>query len=466
MKFNIPCEWLDIQYKNKPLIMRSLIILFVNITFIKSSSNEENQYDGEAIKSDRPIITASNDLQKTNTKLLYCQSEYPFETDIELFQNEDIELSQNNGLLISTFKNNLDKTFIIGISNILDMIYAIYPICLDTIKIQFENVLYHIQSSSQSKEKNSKNNLNRDIFKSLNMFILVGDLSYNIPYSDILGEHFNVKFESIKEDTTEQQIIKIRNKPIKIFDVNVEKFLTYDNTLVPIINIILMTKFEFEWKLPFNEKSDGGNTEKFYPIRNNYKDYDELEFMNIHYTKESVDFYNFLDDKYEYYEKIIVSKKGNSSVFFIMPMSPVVLEELIRDITTPTTEVFSQISNKSRNYKNKGGEESIKIYLPKFNIKRGNNIKDLFVGSDGKSILGGGDILKNFLVHNIPIKNFRQEINFEIHERGSSGENPIDISSSVNKTHVMSLISFNKPFLFGIKVDGVIQMIGSYYGND
>ena len=204
--------------------------------------------------------------------------------------------------------------------------------------------------------------------------------------------------------------------------------------------------------------------------------------MKIKYFHSSQDLYDELDldlnsgrNGYHYYEKKIKSEiEGKEySAFFIMPNKGRTMEELITALSSNDSDVSKQLSMSSYTNKNSKvkeiGSGSV-IRIPIFEAYKRNDIKEILI-REGVTDMFEKDknTLKSLFVDSKKsnVGDIRQTIHFQINEEGViiGGTEP-DLVQARGGCGGAIYVTFDNPFVYGLKANRVVRFIGSFYGDE
>ena len=157
-----------------------------------------------------------------------------------------------------------------------------------------------------------------------------------------------------------------------------------------------------------------------------------------------------------------------------MPNKGRTMEELITALSSNDSDVSKQLSMSSYTNKNSKvkeiGSGSV-IRIPIFETYKRNDIKEILI-KEGVTDMFEKDknTLKSLFVgsNKSKVGDIRQTIHFKINEEGVKigGTEIRDIAQSRSGCGGAIYVTFDNPFVYGLKANGVVQFIGSFYGNE
>lgn len=432
------------------LLVAALISIGGIIIHYKTMNNTSHPLQQEAPKNGNQVS------QKEDT-------EYNF--DKTQFKNTKLKLNDNLIKSVKLFESQLKETSIIVLTSFLDILYAIYPILSSSARKEIDQNFTNISNSIISEEKTSSSFLSSEDFKLLNYAILTKSIDYNKEYVDILKKDYKFDFEDMTKSSVSEKVNTLNEIVDKKTNGDIKDFFSEEKLNGSVFLLLSVVTFDFKWANKFGLVGEKFffNTKEGKPDLNNSKN---MDFMKLEHEDLHGDFYGELiikEKSFVFYEKKIESTDKKISMFFIMPGDDKgQLSDLDEDI-------MKNISGRDINV----GTESIKkiegenfIMIPKFEVSKKNNFKDIMKNQHISQVfVENNNPLEEFSKENCFIGEFYQNVVLKVNELGVKGSAATVAVILMRGTTPKDVI-FNRPFRYGLKVDGNLVFIGSFYGND
>ena len=424
-----------------------------------------------------------------------------YDLDISQFKSNKVDLSENSYMATKLLKKELNTTSVVVLTSLLDIIYGIYPILSESAKQEMILKFPAIENSMDSIYKESSSFLPKENFTILNYSILTCPIEYNKTYVSILEDKYKLKFKNITESSVKEQVITLNQEIFKATNGDITNFFTEEILKGSEFLLLSIVTFNLEWA--YSKLSEGTDKKKF-TISEDREEHTTIDFMRFRHVE--LDFLGQFKKNgkmFWLYEKPLLSEK-ETSMFFIMLVNKsegklsdlddddTMLKELCKNrrnmrnideddimksiFSSSHSYEYNPISDLYNNYEEseyeEGGLYIIKeredtfISIPKFKSSKRNDFKRILKCQGITEIFNANrDPLEKFSKDRCFIEKFYQEVVINVSEEGVKGSAATTaVSLSRNSSITRLEVDFNRPFRYGIKVEGRLVLVGSFYG--
>ena len=402
------------------------------------------------------------------------------------FESNDINLSENTLMAAKLVKNELNTTSVIVLTSLLDILYGIYPLLSESAKQEIILKFPIIEDSMSSIEKTSSSFLPTSNFTILNHAILTKPFEYNKKYVNILENMYKFTFGNISDSSLKEQVDGLNKGVSQATNGDINNFFTEKMLSDSVFLLLSVVTFDLKWVRMFS--SEDTIKEEFTTSEIN-KEHTSIDFMKCSYNgSEPNDFFGKFKKNgkmFWLYEKKLQSSQ-DAFMFFIMPVNEGEgkLSDLDDDtMCTPPGENSIEMDNNIMKYifstkissfycmdndpilEGDIVKESAYVFIPKFKSSKKNDFKRILEEQGITEIFkDDNNPLEKFSNESCFIGYFNQEVVIEVSEQGVKGSAATTVVFETRGGGKPPTVKFNRPFRYGINVDGKLVLLGSFYG--